>query len=308
MAKLSDKYNDSCIRMFNLLKLLDKGCANYEDVIALFTSEATEGKSNPHVALNKYLNTLNIFGVKVKKKNNKFYMLSAPYRIDFNSDDLEIIKMFKEYLKVMSNGKLKTNFQEFINAIEVRYSESTKTLAEAVNSTQNIDYSFGFSELKDQILKCEQYCQDNLKLEITYKDLKGQEAHIICSPVELIYQKRKICLCVNIQAEGRLIEIPLDNIKTITQLPTSANKQLLPTTISFKLKNRLAKNYRLREHESIRDIEPDGSIIIINKNEDYDLLLRRLLRYGTQCEIISPKFIKDEMIALLNKTLANYEE
>lgn len=31
------------------------------------------------------------------------------------------------------------------------------------------------------------------------------------------------------------------------------------------------------------------------------------MRYGTECEIISPKFMREEMIELINKTLANYQ-
>lgn len=288
--------------------MLTKGGADYKKVIELFTSESTEGKSNPHVALNKYLNTLKIFGVKVKKQNNKFYMLSAPYRIDFDADDLKIINAFKEYLNVMTKGKLKTNFEDFIHSLEIRYSESTKTLAKAIESTENVDYSFGFSELKDQILKCEQYCQENQKLEIIYKDIKGDEIHITCAPIELIYKKRKICLCANVQSEGRVVEIPLDNIKTINQLPSQATKQMLATTIIFTLRNRLARNYKLREHESIKEVKPDGSLVIINKNEDHDILLRRLMRYGNQCTINSPKFFREKMLEVINKTIENYEK
>ena len=31
------------------------------------------------------------------------------------------------------------------------------------------------------------------------------------------------------------------------------------------------------------------------------------MRYGTECEVASPKFLKEEMIERINKTLENYE-
>jgi len=81
----------------------------------------------------------------------------------------------------------------------------------------------------------------------------------------------------------------------------------LPTTIVFRIKNRLARNYKLRDWERLDKIEGDGSHVIVNKNEDLNNLLKRIMRYGTECEIISPKFMREEMIELINRTLAKYQ-
>lgn len=307
MTRMSSKYNDSCLKMFHFLKLLTQGPVDFNVVLDIFSDETTEGKSNPHVALNKYLNTLKIFGIKVQKKQNKYYLLSSPYKITLNADDLTSLNIIKNALELLPNGKHKKNIETFIKNLEIRFSEETQATAKAINSTQNLDYTFNFSELKEQIKQCEEYCQQNHKLEITYTDIKGKLNHIICSPVELKYQKRKICICVNIQNEGRIVEIPIDNIKSINQLPSTNNNQITTTTITFKLKNRLAQNYKLREWERIEKFEPNGDIIVVNKNEDQDLLLRRLMRYGNSCVILYPKFIKERMLELINKTLENYK-
>ncbi len=307
MTRMSSKYNDSCLKMFQFLKLLTQGPVDFNVVLDIFSDETTEGKSNPHVALNKYLNTLKIFGIKVQKKQNKYYLLSSPYKINLNADDLTSLNIIKNALELLPNGKHKKNIETFIKNLEIRFSEETQATAKAINSTQNLDYTFNFSELKEQIKQCEEYCQQNHKLEITYTDIKGKLNHIICSPVELKYQKRKICICVNIQNEGRIVEIPIDNIKSINQLPSTNNNQITTTTITFKLKNRLAQNYKLREWERIEKFEPNGDIIVVNKNEDQDLLLRRLMRYGNSCVILYPKFIKERMLELINKTLENYK-
>lgn len=308
MARLSAKYNDACIKIFKFLKLLSNGPVDFKVVLDIFSDETTEGKSNPHVALNKYLNTLKIFGIKVKKENGKYYLLSSPYKIDLDANDLKSLNILKESLELLPNGKIKKNLETFIQALEIRFSENTQTKFNAINTTQNFDYSFKYSELKEQIKKCEQYCQENHKLELNYTDIKGVEKHIICAPVELKYQKRKICLCVNVQNEGRIIEIPLDNIKTVNQLPNATNNQITTTTIVFRLKNRLAKNYKMREWERSEGIDSNGDLIIVNKNEDQDVLLRRLLRYGSECVIESPKFMRERMLELINQTLNNYKK
>ena len=74
MARISEKYNDSCLKMFSLLKLLMQGEADFKDVISIFADEDDGVISNSHVILNKYLNTLKIFGIKITKKNISIMM------------------------------------------------------------------------------------------------------------------------------------------------------------------------------------------------------------------------------------------
>ena len=46
--------------------------------------------------------------------------------------------------------------------------------------------------------------------------------------------------------------------------------------------------------------------VIVNKNEDLGQLVSRMMRYGNECEICSPRFLREEMIERINKTLDNY--
>ena len=56
-------------------------------------------------------------------------------------------------------------------------------------------------------------------------------------------------------------------------------------------------------------IKQEGSSITIeNKGEDMNLLLSRLLRYDSLCEVKSPALCRSEMIKIINDTLANYGE
>ncbi len=308
MTKLSEKYNDSCVKMFEFLKLLLKEPVDYNTVITLFTDNKTVGRSNPNVALNKYLNTLRILGITVQKQKNHFFIKNLPYKIDFNMDDLKIINIFKETLEIMPKGKNFRNIQFFINALEIRYSILTQEKAAALNSTKTIDFSFLSTELKKQIEKCESYCQDKRKIEVIYKNITEQEVSLVCSPVELKYIKKKTFLSVNIDSSNTVMDIPLDKIISITQLRESTAKYSSPTTSVFKLKNRLAKNYKLREWEHSEGYDNDGWLVIINKNEDKNSLLKRLMRYGEQCVLCSPKYLKDEMLEMINKTIENNKE
>ena len=304
--KLTEKYNDSCIKLFEFIKMLYEGDVEFKKVIDHFSNGKYDGTSNTHVTLNKYLNAMKIFGIKVKKINKKYHLLSSLYKLKFNPDDIKSINILKEAGAVLPDGKNKTNFESFIRSLEMRFDESAKSLEQIADNTQNLNLSFYHSEMSEQIKQCEKYCQDKQKLEIIYTNDKGEEINLLCSPLETIYKKRKICLKVMGNNGSRVYEIPVENIKSLKQLPVASSTQSIPTTVVYRIKNRLARNYKLRDWERLDKMESDGSNIIINKDEDLNLLINRLMRYGRECEIISPKFLKEEMIERINKTLENY--
>ena len=306
MRKLTEKYNDSCITIFEFLKLLSGGEADYKEVLKLFSDKMTEGKSNPHVILNKYLNTLKIFGVKVKKNNNKYYLLNSPFKIDLGADDLRIINMLRASLQVLHGGKTKKNFESFLKALAFRYNEDTLDIAQSMEKSHG--FTFGFTELKEQVDLCEKYCEEQRKLKVTYMNRNSEIVDVMCSPVELSYNKRKICLKVYNVASSHVIEIPLENIQQVEQLPqmVSAACTSGATTVLFKLTGRLAKSYKLKENERLNKTEEDGSLVIANQGECLETLLRRLMRYDESCVIIGPKPVKASMMKLIEETIEQY--
>lgn len=301
------KFNDGCIKLFQFIKMLYEGDVEFKTVINHFSDGNYDGTSNTHVTLNKYLNALKIFGIKVKKKNNKYSMLSSLYKIKFSLEDLKSIALLKETSEIMANGKIKDSLNKLIRSIEIRYDEGAQSLSKIEDNTKNLHLNFAQAEMIEQIKQCEQYCHDNQKLEIIFTTDKGEEINLLCSPLEQIYQKRKVGLKVLGNNGTRIYEIPFENIKSVKQLPLAASSQSIPTTVVYKIKNRLAQNYKMRDWERCEKIEYDGSHIIVNKNEDLNQLLKRLMRYGRECEIISPKFLKEEMIERINETLSNYQ-
>ena len=304
--KLTEKYNDSCIKLFEFIKMLYQEDVEFKKVIDHFSNGQYDGTSNTHVTLNKYLNAMKIFGIKVKKINKKYHMLSSIYKIKFNSNDIKSINLLKEAADVLPEGKNKSCFESFIKSLEMRYDESAQSLEQVTNITKNLYLDFYHSEMVQQVKQCEKYCQDKQKLEIIFTNDKEEEINLLCSPLETTYQKRKICLKVLGNNGSRIYEIPIENIKSIKQLPVASSAQSIPTTVVYRIKNRLARNYKLRDWERLDKIESDGSHVIVNKNEDLNIILQRLMRYGRECEILSPKFLKEEMIERINKTLENY--
>lgn len=305
MAKSNEKFNTSCIKIFELLGLLINDEAEYEKVINLFSDECSNIKSNPNVVLNKYLNTLKIFGIKIKKVKNKYHLIHTPISLDLDDDDIKCVNTLKKFMDIFPDGKNKDHCLKFIKNVEARYDDKSKIKFEELNSEDSREYSIYFAKYVKLITLFERFIQDNQKIQITYSDKEG-EHQVVCTPKEINYKEKKITLTVITTGKWNMLELPVDDIINMKQLPTQCGDVKYATTVVFKIKGRLAQNYSLRKWERI-EREENNSKTIVNNGEDLNVLLKRLMRYDTQCEIISPKFLKRDMKKLIDDTLANYE-
>lgn len=307
MTRLSEKYNDSCIKIFTLLKLLLDDEAEYSKVMNIFAEEAKKDNSTFPVILNKYLNTLKIFGIKVQKVKNKYYLLNMPFNIDFDADDVKCIQLLKSAVDILPGVKSREHLEKFINAIELRYSENTKSIASSVKTNVHHDLSFYFAKFHDQIMECEALCNEKRKLEILYAT-NDKKITIICTPKETKYQNRKVCLSVYNQLSRQVFDIPIDNIISIKKLPTISTAKDSNMSVVFKLKGRLAESYKLKEWEYSNGYDDEGNLIVFNSNEDPDALLSRLMKYAENCVVMTPEFMRNRMFDLIDKVLQNYDD
>ncbi len=307
MSKLPEKYNDSCVKMFQFLQMLTEDRADYDSVIELF-SNSKEGKNNPNVTLNKYLNTLKIFGLKIKKHNKKYHLLNPLFKLDLTKHELETIKLLTEFMEVFPNGKNKKNFTGLLEKVSALIPDSEKSKIQTTESDTDYSFKFYFSEYKKLLEECEQYCIEKQQLKISYRNEENNENTITATPQEVKYFKRKICFSVFNTSTREICDIPINEITKIIQLPTKSGEAYLSMTVVFKLKSRLAKTYKLKDGETSKGYDEAGHLIIVNKNEDHGELLKRLMRYGTECEVISPKSFKIKMKNLIRNTLENYSK
>ncbi len=296
------KYNDSCIKLFEFIKMLYDGDVELNAVINMLSEGGHFNKARTHVTLNKYLNAMKIFGIDIKKVNGKYKMLSSLYKFDFDANDIKSINILTNFLDFLSDGKHKNNLKSFLRNLEIRFDENARYLMAEYQGRSG----FFPAELLEKVKLCAQYCSAKRKLEIVFES-DGEEINLLCSPLEYFYEHNDVYLRVLGNNGSRIYEIPSGKIIRVQQLHSTASRQAIATTVVYKIKNRLAKNYNLRDWEVLEGIDADGCKIIVNKNEDFNQLLHRLMRYGKECEIISPKFIKEEMINMITKTLDNYK-
>lgn len=307
MNNKNKKLNDGCIKIFDLLTLLYNDEADYNNVLNIFKDDLNEEQSpnNIQVILNKYINTLKVFGIKLRKVKNKFKMESSLYSVDFTFDDLKSIALLYTVANNFPDKEISAQIRNFIKILTFRMDNECRNILDNLN--KNYDFSFFYSNMREQIEQCKQICNEKFVTNILYLK-NNKEVKCKCSPKEIIYDAKKVYLRAYDVTKRENIDIPLANILSIAKLPQRANSTELTTTVVYKLKNRLAKTYKIKENEYSDGYDENGNLIIINKNEPLELLLKRLMRYSFNCEIISPKSLRNEMIALISQTLNNYSD
>lgn len=305
--KNNKKLNEGCLKIFQLLELLYEDKADYDSVISIFKDEfADQSTNNIQVILNKNMNALKVFGIKVIKENNKYKMLSSLYSMPFTLDDLKAISIITNSIKEFPDEEIDKNILSFINNIQFRMGNEDKNTLNNLSQNRNYDFSFYYSNIKDQVEQCRKICKEGFIINVFYIS-KGQEISCKCTPQEVLYDTKNAYLKVYDTISRQNLEIPVTNILSIAKLPQIAKKVEMTTTVVYKLKNRLAQTYKLKETETSEGLNANGELIVINKGEPFDKLLQRLMRYSYNCEIVSPKNLREEMIKLINETLNNYK-
>ena len=299
--------------MFKFLNLLYKNEAEYESVYEIFKSDIIrenevydDKKLNNlvQVVLNKYINALRIFGVKIKKEKNKFKLESSLYISEYSIDNIKAMSILTSANINIPDKDINKNISELVNNIVLRMDIQRRNILNSLLGKYN--FIFYFTNIKDQIEQCKKYCKDNVLLEINYINKKKEE-RCICKPKEIKYTiKTAILSCYEVKKK-EIIEIALPNIISIDELPNRTTSFESTTTVVYKLTGRLAKTYKLKENEKLDKIEED-SITIINTGEPRDKLFARLMRYADLCKIITPKYIRSDMINLINDSLKNYNK
>lgn len=303
--KNSMKLNDRCLKIFQLIELLYEDRADYNSVVEIFKDDLNEQSTNNiQVVLNKYMNALKVFGIKFKKVKNKYKLQSSLYSMDFTADDLKSISILIKSVKSFPDEEITKDINDFLQNLMLRMKNYDKNKLNYLN--QNYDFSFYYANLREQIEQCEQICKENFTIDILFIQ-NNNEVRCKCTPKEVLYDAKNVYFKVYDYVKTENIEIPLSNILSIAKLPQIANPTELPTTVVYKLKNRLAKTYKMKENEYSNGYDEDGNLVVINKNEPLDKLLNRLMRYTYNCEIISPRPLRDKMMNKINETLKNYE-
>lgn len=290
------KIAGSSLRVLELLKALAQQPLSTSDLLRII--EEKDEKLFRKEIVNKYLNTLKLLGLKIKKIDRKYTLLTNIEKIDLSKTDLSLLKFIEKYTQKINSPIFSKNISDILNILELSFSKNTKNLIEN-NEIHTYRLSKKTNIKSEDLSIFEKYCKDTQKLDIIYKpDGKSQKEFYKVAPVKILHKKGNAVLVAYDVANSTYKEFLIKFISEVKQTPQKSSNDY-PSTVTFRLKNRLAKSYVLKNGEKLLDVE-DNSIIIANQKEDRNLLIRRLSRYFDQCEILYPKECREMMLDYLS--------
>lgn len=298
------KMTDAGYRTIEVLKWLKKQPLSLNDIFTNFLKEYPDTIDTKETIL-KYINTLRYFGFDIKKFQNCYHLSDNFLQVDYTPEELDTIYILNDYINILDDEILKQNFSVFLTKLENSFSQNSKNLSKEIKLKHSKNFNIDFSKNGNKIQKLTQYIKNGLKLKIEYKNYNNEVITIKVEPISLIYKQDKVFLSVYNQLKGQFQELFIENIISISQLPQKITGAGISKAITFKVFGRLCSKYNLRENEKIIEQGQDY-LVILNKFEDTNQFLKRMMKYQDNCEILYPVEIRNEFINLIDKTLEIY--
>lgn len=281
---INSKMHNAGVRVLTLLKLLVESDISIKDIMQN-TRKNFDDIEAPETIL-KYLATLEFSGFKIKKINKKYSLCNSPVSFNLNEKELNLLTVICNAFKNSCLESERNDFDDFF----IRLNKIVK---------QDFDYEF-LQEKEETVLsqKAQTY-QDYIdlaqKLKIKYQ---GIEYTVEAKSVEI--ENEKIYLNIYCFAKMSMMKFLTDEIENIEILPLKINNINITDSVVFEVYDRLIGNYKLRDCEKIQTFD-EHKKVIVNSGEDKELLLKRLMKYGKNCKIISPKSFQTEFIEKIQR-------
>ncbi|MBQ9246180.1 hypothetical protein IJ182_07935 [bacterium] len=297
MAK-SEQNHDTGLRVLEVLRILLNEDLTRETVIEKICSVEKIGKLYTQEAFLKYFNTLKMLGFKFEKERYKYKLCNALYKETLTPKETEILHKLINTVADIHNKKEERIFQNIIFKLDKYLDED---LQEYFDTALHNKYNRPELNLKSNVVKAlENMIEDEQTVKITYRKNNGSLDTIFADIKEIT---ERYVVCYN-SVLGRNKKIVLDSIVSLLQTPQKVSRKNIVNSVVFELYGRLKTSYKLKKSEKIIEFSPEY-IAVSNTEEDKDILLHRLLKYGENCKIVRPVSLQQEMLEMTETMLKN---
>ncbi|MBX2860446.1 MAG: WYL domain-containing protein [Vampirovibrio sp.] len=243
--------------------------------------------------ITKYINTLRKAGCAIPRANSGYQLLKAPMPLSFEEEQLSVAHKLLMLLSTNPDEDLHVSYQALLKKVLWVLGEDQQQQFVLDTATP-----ICFGSRKSKISEYKELCKDSLLLEIQYKQSASHNERYMLEPIRVTQEDRAVYL-VGIERTSHMQrKLNLDKILSLKQLPYKTQSQPKPFTASFRLTGRLACSYRLYPGETIES-ESKNEIVIKSQFDDGSMDLKRLLKYGSQCEVLSPEPARMQMKTLI---------
>lgn len=303
----SPPYNISAFRLLFIYRLLAQyGQLSFQELNDRLLAHPRIERVFTVETLQKYIYTLRRFGCHITRYEENdavLYRLDAhPLKPVTTGPELEAARRIASSLSQRPLCEIYPRFRQLFHRMT--------TAAATGDGTDALDEGPLPPDLSrsahPELVRFQSYCADGQVLELRYKR-EGDEIPEpqLVEPTEVVYVRRRFYLIGNCPRSQRKVRFELDRIISHRQLPSRVRAQAVRLNVTFRLTGRLMRNYRPYPGEST--VIDSDSLVVIHRTDDVEPLLRRLLKYGPLCEVLSPASAREEMASQVDNLLMAVE-
>lgn len=154
------------------------------------------------------------------------------------------------------------------------------------------------------------YCAEGQWLALQYRPQAhlNQTVAVIVEPLRLIEEGRRLYLLAMDTERRESRTFDLDMLSSVRQLPTKSRGGGKPVTVVFQLSGRLARSYRPYPGEEVLTASDQNTLMVKTKTDDTQRLLKRLMKYGEHCLVVSPNAVRQQAIQWVQQQLSLLNE
>lgn len=301
----SEKNFDAGLRVLEVLKvMLNENLKKIELIEKLKNNSVVECVYTQE-AFVKYFNTLEALGFELERVKNNYILANALFKIDLSKEEKELLEKLILESKSLYNKNIELNVKTAVNKIN-KYI-SPKFTNEQLSNLFDNESKFDSDVVNNNLLlSIKNMIADNLLVKIKFRKNKNLIEETIVELKEIVEKNNKRFVLCYLPDLARNIKINIDSIIELNQLPKKSKGTTCLNSVVFELYGRLVSSYKLKPSEKVINFS-NNCITVSNTAEDKDTLLRRLLKYGENCKIITPKSMQNELLDLTNEMLKNLE-
>ncbi len=280
---------NSGVKIFSILDILFNSPKNIEEICKKLLEKNIKADKK---TVSKYLRTIKKAGFEIVKENGQFHVVSCPFKLKTNSSNCEIIFYLIEHFFNCENSEYKILKTKFENIFEPKQNKEIKKLI-SKNFKISKTLVSNIQAINSLIKK------DKKEVNVLYK---GKKLKLTLK--EIKFAKNGIFLYAKNKTLKNNSYLKLDFIEKIKPDKTKTSKFKIENGISFEIKEGLVKNYILKKGEVASYLKE--KTIITNSYDEREETFSRILKYGTNAEIVAPKREKNLFQKKVNELIEHY--
>ena len=296
-----DNVSLTAYRLIAILNMLKSGPHTELEINQKLKADSDFSRALSRDTIWLYINTLKALGCDIsrpsRKNNYKYILKEHPFKLNLTNQEVRALLEVRRYISDVPDWELGCHFDKFLSTVSMfMLDEQKKALSNfRKNLLREIDYT-----LKKELLKeIEEYCKNNNLITIKYNSPSGQYSFITLIAETLKYENGALYLWgYNVDLEESQY-LRIDRIDTIKEVePCQKSRLKTPPIVVYKLFGLHTVSYNLETDEQI--INQDAlSITIEAKMKNKFKFTQKILSFGKDCKVLSPKELQEEILKKL---------